>query len=121
MYVCLKPNCVLLFQKGRYVIAPTTFLNKGCLTEFMGSRAAALRTIALLHVLFTAIRFVIYYSLACSKHKKTPGFSNYPCKEKEVAFELDLILLNYSEDKVRSIFSCWSVQSNYRFAFNKPI
>ena len=40
------------------------FFNKCCLTEFAGSRTAALRTTALLHVFFIALHFVINYALA---------------------------------------------------------
>ena len=37
-----------------------------------------------------------------------------------IGFILNLILLlfNHSEDKVQSIFPCWSAQSFYRFVFN---
>ena len=40
------------------------FFNKFSLIEFVGSQTATLQTTALLHVLFIALHYVIYYSLA---------------------------------------------------------
>ena len=53
------------------------------------------------------------------------GFFNYLYKEKEVTLSpiliLILLLLNYSEDKVKSIFPRWSAQSFYRLLSTYPI
>ena len=57
------PLAVLRLKGNKFYGCYRTYahLNKNCLTEFARSRTTALRTAALLHVLFVALHFVINY------------------------------------------------------------
>ena len=72
MYMfCLKLHCVFLFQRGRSVIAPTPFK---LLTEFAGSRTAALGTTVFFVHLFIAPHILLSIFHLSDRITKTRGF-----------------------------------------------